>query len=368
MNSVNYDRRHAQEDLWQVRADYTQPVAIGDDSAIKIGAKYLDRHKTNDRAYQQYSLASGKTFTAANASYTGDTSFYDGAYTFGPRIDYNAAQAYAVANGVLTQSASNLTSSLNNSLVNDYDVREKIWAGYAMATLNWGALTVIPGVRVEHTQDDTKAKVINSSATVNDGYNSFGHKSYTNVTPGVNVKYEPQKDLIVRFAATTSIARPNYPDLAPYVSVDTTTSPTTITLGNPDLKPYKALNLDAAVEFYLPNKGVISVGAFYKHLDDPIYSQTVSVTNYTVAGQTFSSASLVQPLNVDKAEIYGVEFNLVYQFDFLPAPLDGLGVSGNLTLVDGHGEGSANRSGQFPLFYQSKTVGNAALTYEKYGV
>ena len=131
---------------------------------------------------------------------------------------------------------------------------------------------------------------------------------------------------------------------------------------------YKALNLDGSIEYYLPNKGVISVGAFYKHLDDPIYSVGTTVTGGSFAGQTFATALVTQPINVDKAEIYGVEFNVIYQFDFLPGPLAGLGVSANLTLVDGHGEGLVSRSGQFPLFFQSKTVGNAQLTYEKYGV
>jgi hypothetical protein len=51
LNSVNYDRRHAQEDLWQGRADYTLPIGLGDSSTIRAGIKYLDRHKTNDRNY-----------------------------------------------------------------------------------------------------------------------------------------------------------------------------------------------------------------------------------------------------------------------------------------------------------------------------
>ena len=99
-----------------MRGDYTLPVDIGDGSSLKAGAKYLDRHKTNDRDYQQFSR--GTAFNASSASYVDDTSFYDGKYAFGPRIDYDAAQAYAAANPTaLIQSASNINSSRNNSQI-----------------------------------------------------------------------------------------------------------------------------------------------------------------------------------------------------------------------------------------------------------
>ena len=369
LNSVNYDHRHAQEDLWQVRADWTIPVGLGDDSSIKLGAKYLNRHKVNDRAFEQYSLASGQTFTVANASYIGRTTFYDGQYTFGPRIDYDVAQAYVLAHpGVLTQSASNLASTRNNSLVNDYDVREKITSAYAMATLKFGGLTVIPGIRMEHTEDHALGKVVTATSTPDQGFNTVGDRSYTDFFPGINAKYAVTDNLVARAAITTSIGRPNYPDLSPFVSVDQTTNPVSITQGNPSIQPYKAVNYDATLEYYLGKNGVISVGAFIKSIDNPIYTQSTSVTNYTVAGQTFATANVIQPLNVDKAIIRGVEFNVQYQFEFLPGPLGGFGVSANYTLVGGHGSGLAGRTGNFPLFFQSKRIGSAQLTYEKYGI
>ena len=368
LNSVNYDNRHAQEDLYQFRADYSHPIAIGDDSSFKFGFKYLNRHKTNDRQYQQYGLGS-TAFTAANASYTGNTDFYNGMYVFGPRIGYDLAQAYVAANPTaLAQSASNLTASRNNSLINDYDVRERILAGYVMATLKIGDLTIIPGVRVERTTDEVAAKVITGTSTTTQDFNSFGHKSYTYFFPGINLKYEPAHNVVLRAAVTTSLGRPNYPDLAPYVSIDTTTNPTTITQGNPSLTPYKALNLDATLEYYIGRDGTLSVGLFYKDISNPIYTQTSLVANGTFGGQAFASATVVQPLNVTRAIIKGIEFNAQYQFTFLPGPLAGFGVSANYTIVGGHGTGLPGRAGEFPLFFQSNNIGSVQLTYEKYGI
>ena len=366
--SVNYDHRHAQEDLWQLRADYSVPIGIGDDSTIKIGAKYLNRHKTNNRAYVKYGAGS-VAFNASNASYVSDTTFYGDQYVFGPRVDYYAAEAYAAAHpGVFTQKASDIASGLTNSLAADYDVHEKVTAGYAMATLKWGGLTVIPGVRVEHTEDDAAGKLVVPGSTPDDDFNSFGHRSYTNWFPGLNVKYEATQNLILRGAVTTALGRPNYPDLAPFVTVDETTNPTAISRGNPDILPYKAVNLDAALEYYLPNQGVISVGLFYKHIDNPIYTQTEHLTNYTIAGQTFADANVLQPVNADEAVIQGIEFNAQYQLSFLPGFLSGFGIGGNFTIVGGHGSGLVGRSGDFPLFFQSKRLGSAQLTYEKYGI
>lgn len=370
LNSVNYDYRNAVETLWQGRADVTVPLGFGNDSSVKLGAKYLDRHKTNARDYLTYDLTKGRSFTLANVSYLGDTSFYDGAYPYPVRVGYAQAQAFLAANpGTITADTG---KSLSNSLANDYDVRESIAAGYAMATLHFRTLTLVPGVRVENTRDRTKGKLVTATSSLNQDYNAFGRKCYTDVFPGLNAKWEAANGLIVRGAATTAIGRPNYPDLSPYVAVDATTSPATVTLGNPGLKPYKAVNLDGAVEYYLPGQGLLSVGYFYKHIDDPIYTGTRIDQSGTYAGQALTGVNVVQPLNLDSAEVHGIEANAQVRFTFLPGALDGFGFAVNYAHITGHGRGTipgkAARSGDLPLFLQSKDVGTAQLFYEKYGV
>lgn len=369
LNSVNYDQRLAVEKLAQGRIDYAIPLGIGSDSVVKIGAKYLDRHKTNNRDYVTYGLTSGRSFTLANVSYLGDTSFYGNDYTFGPRIDYVAAQAYLAANpGTVTL---NTAGSIANSLANDYDVKERIIAGYAMATLKFDKLTLVPGVRVEQTRDRSQAKLITATSSLTSGYNSFGSKQYTDVFPGLNARYDLTDALVVRGAVTTAIGRPNYAQLAPYVSVDQTTSPNSVAQGNPNLKPYKALNFDGAVEYYLPGQGLISLGGFYKKLDDPIYAQSLLGQTGTFAGQALTNATISTPLNIDKAKVYGIEANLQTRFTFLPSPLDGFGVAANYTRIWGNGNGTIlgtpSRTGDIPLFQQSKHVGTAQIFYEKYG-
>ena len=325
LNSITYDVRLAVETLWQGRADLTVPVGLGDGSTIKAGVKYLHREKTNARDYQTYSLTAGRTFTLANVGFVSDTTFYD-RYFFGPRASYNAGQAFLAANpGTVTL---NVAGSRVNSLANDYNVSEEIDAGYVMATLKFGKLTLLPGVRVEHTRDTTRAKLITGTAALDEDYNAFGGKTYTDVFPGLNARFDATSRLVLRAAATTAIGRPNYPDLSPYQSVDTTTAPRpTVTLGNPGLKPYKAVNLDAAIEYYLPGQGLLSAGVFYKHIDNPIYSTTQIAGSGTFAGTPYTAIDIVQPQNIDQEYLLGVEANATVRATFLPAPFDGFGVA-----------------------------------------
>ena len=372
-NSVNYDQRNAVETLYQGKVDYTHPLGFGRGSSIKIGAKYLDRHKTNERDYAAFSLAAGRTFTLANVSYLGDTDFYDGRYVFPVRIGYDAAQAFLAANpGTLTTSAGNLQTNRANSLANDYDVRERIASGYAVATLSFAKLTIIPGVRIEHTSNRNQAKVITATSTPAQGFNAFDKRDYTDVFPGLNARFDATEQLVVRAAATTAIGRPNYPDLSPFVLVDQTTNPTTVTLGNPSIKPYKAFNADVGVEYYLPGQqGIVSAGVFYKRLNDPIYTQSAINVSGTFAGQALTGVNTVQPINLDRATIKGVEANAQVRFTFLPSPFDGFGVGVNYAHIEGDGRGTLlgapTRSGKVPLFLQSDDVGTAQAYYEKYG-
>lgn len=368
-NSFNLETRQASEDLWQVRADYTVPLGLGDDSSIAVGGKYLDRRKRNNQDRTNYGTVSGSSGSASfqlpSVSFIADTSFYGSDFTFGPRIDYDAARAFLNSNPNVARV--NATSSLADSLSSDYLVREKIVAGYIEARLRFGGLTIIPGVRVEHTEDDDRATVVDANSTLTDGFNSFGTKSYTDAFPGLNLRYEARRDLVLRGAVTTSIGRPNYADLAPFVLVEDGTPPA-ISLGNPGLNPYYAVNLDASAEYY-PNKdSIVSVGLFWKHIDNPIYNFTERQTNVTFAGVLYASADVTQAVNADDQILRGVEVNVQTQFTGLPGILSGFGISGNYAHISGHANATAIRAGNIPLASQSGDVGNVQLFFEKYGL
>jgi TonB-dependent receptor len=178
----------------------------------------------------------------------------------------------------------------------------------------------------------------------------------------------------LRGAVTTSIGRPNYSTLAPFITVTPNDpQPAAVTAGNPFLKPYKAVNFDAAVEFYPTKDSLFSAGFFYKDIKNPIYqigqNNIVNPGNIPGASATdYPRINLIQYTNMDKEFIGGVELNLQTQFTRLPSFLSGFGISANYTHVWGHATGPAFRAGAIPLAYQSHDLGNVSLFYEKYGL
>jgi TonB-dependent receptor len=360
--SVNYDRREAVETLKQLRADYRLPLdGPGGESYLKLGAKALARDKTNERDYVTYDPGS-TAFTLAALNPASLSSTYDGRYAFGPLVSYDAAQAYVTANPATLKL--NAAKSLSTSLLSDYDVSEKVYAAYAMASLKLGRITLTPGLRVERTEGDYKAKSFNAAAGAR-GPDLTGSNGYTNWFPGVNAKVDLDDRLVLRAAVTTSLGRPDYTQLAPTVTVDA--SANTVTQGNPDLKPLTSTNVDLALEYYLPSQGVLSASLFFKDIQDPIFNQTLSGQSGTFAGVALTNALVTTPLNARKATITGVEFNAQSQLSFLPAPFDGLGVGANLALIDSSIGGLPGRLDKLPLVQQSKSVSTAQIFYEKYG-
>ena len=354
---VNYDRRRAVETLYQGRGDLKLPLAgLGDDSYVKLGAKYLQRDKTNDRTVDVFTLSG---FTAAVAAGDQSVSIYDGRYQFGLPIVYERAQAYVAANPA--SAVRDAAGSLSASVVADYDAHEKIYAGYVMGSFAFGHLTLVPGVRVERTEGRYTAKTLLS--TTAQGPDATVANSYTDVFPGLNARYDASERVVLRGAVTTAIGRPNYENLAPTIQVDP--AAVTVVLGNAALKPYKALNGDMSVEYYLPGQGIVSLAAFYKDIDNPIYTAVQTGVSGTYAGIALANATLTQPTNARHETIYGVEANLQAQLVFLPAPFDGLGIGANLAYIDGDTAGVPNRVGAAPPFFQSKYVATAQLFYEK---
>jgi TonB-dependent receptor len=365
---VTYDRRRAAENLYQARADLTIPIGVGSDSTIKLGGKFQQTDKSNNRDFQQYSL--GSTLAATGAAGDDGSAIYDGRYPVGPRINYDQAQTYyTVTNpAARTQSASDAATSVANSLVNDYDLSEKVFAGYIMGTFKFDRVTIVPGVRVEHTDGTYKGKAFTATSLVSQGYNVSNSRAYTDAFPDLNLRFDATDRLVLRAAVTTAIGRPDYNLLAPYVNVsDTTPNAGVVALGNPNLKPYKAVSGDFSAEYYLAGQGILSIAGFYKHLDDPIF--TIGTTQGgTFGGTTFTRALVTRPVNGDSAKIYGVEANLQAQLTFLPGALSGFGVSGNFTYTDGSSRGVIGRAGSVPNLLQSKYIGTAQLYYEKYGL
>lgn len=180
---------------------------------------------------------------------------------------------------------------------------------------------------------------------------------YTDFLPAMNATLEFFPDTLLRFATAKVISRPQLAALTPGTTsfptgLNATTAPQ-ITVGNPYLNPYRATNIDWAIEHYFGRGGIVSVGFFIKNLenfpqqvageyplqaiyDGPILQSILAgITSptllaYTQAGGTYA----VRQFNdAPGGKIKGVEVNVQSNFSFLPAPLDNFGVTANYTHI-----------------------------------
>ncbi len=191
---------------------------------------------------------------------------------------------------------------------------------------------------------------------------------YTDIFPSVNARFDLGDDMVLRGAVQRGIARPSFGAIRTGASINDTRSPRTVSGGNPRLKPEYTWGGDVSFEYYLSSDSVVSIGGFYRGVDNVLYGARTKVTDetYDAGGIDRTGYDFVSTLNGSNGKLYGVELNYQQSFRSLPAPFDGLGVSGNLALLDGQFDTPARKGAPFPG--TSKTAVNTAISYEKYGV
>ncbi|RZA10760.1 MAG: TonB-dependent receptor, partial [Proteobacteria bacterium] len=252
-------------------------------------------------------------------------------------------------------------TSLANETLSDFNLTEEVYAGYAMANLDFGAASLTTGLRVEHTKLDITGYLLEDGTDV---VPISGQQDYTDWLPSVVLRIEPRDDVLLRLAYSRSVGRPQFSNLSPGGEVEIISDDEiSVSSGNPALKPYRADALDASAEWYFAPGGLLSVGAFAKWIKDPIFTQDYTLENASFLGETYDRIYFSQKLNAESAQIMGLEAAYQQQFTFLPGLLSGLGVNLNVTLIDAELQDPAR--GDIPFPEQSKLLWGAQLFYQK---
>jgi len=173
----------------------------------------------------------------------------------------------------------------------------------------------------------------------------------------------------VRAGYSRTIGRPKFSEFAPSLeSASTAGTQPVLSRSNPDLKPRLSDNIDISVEKYLDGgSGIIALAGFYKRIQDEIYVDTTEQLIPELSPDTLTLVS--QPQNADNTtNLFGIELNLVKNFDFLPSPFDGLGGAVNVTKI-WHDFKYPLTDGTFfeprTMLGQANKIVNAALFYDK---
>lgn len=349
--------------------DLKRSIEVGQDSYFKVGFKARQTDKSFDGRTDVYSRgASANRFTLADNGLQGavsDVDLGDYTYTNAFTIDAAAMQAFTAANLNSNKFLLNTATTLSNATLDDYDLTEKVYAGYAMAHVNFGALTVTGGWRVERTETEVSGFRLTGGSVVTP-VTTTGE--YTDFLPNIHLRFEPREDLVMRFAYTRTLGRPQYPQLKPggalgYTELSPGVFEGELEEGNVDLKPYVSDNLDAAVEWYFAKGGLLSVGLFHKAIKDPIFSFSELRSNVTIEGRLYQTLDYSQPRNAEEGKISGAELAYQQQFTFLPGLWSGLGVAANVTISDS--ELTVAGRGKTPFPAQSDLLYGAQLFYQK---
>ena len=190
-----------------------------------------------------------------------------------------------------------------------------------------------------------------------------GEETYVDVLPSVQFQYALEANTKLRLSYGRGIARPNFSDLPPFATIDPSSTPTSVTAGNPNLKPTHANNYDILLEHYLKTVGIIQAGWFYKSMTDPIYPNVI--TNPTTG--PFAGDRVTGPINGPSAHLTGVEMAWEQHLRFLPGALNGMGVAANYSYTTSQASFPAGfgRTGHAALLRQAPNNWNFDTTYDK---
>jgi len=166
---------------------------------------------------------------------------------------------------------------------------------------------------------------------------------YNDFLPSLSFRLELTDDVVLRFAASKTLTRPPLGALSPRLVIGTT-RPGNLqaSSGNPDLKPFKSKNADLSVEWYYQDNGFVTVGLFYKDVQNFLVNTVenralpIADSNNLFAGDPVFEVSLLD--NLESATVKGVEMGVQHSFDWLPGFWNGFGLGANATLVDSGAE------------------------------
>jgi TonB-dependent receptor len=354
---LSENNNYTEESELGAKLNFRVPFSIIEDQKgrIRFGARVRIKDKFRDNNFFEYSPVTdfGNLNTLPSTFYNGE--------------NWQAGSQYVPGNFVSNSFLGGL--NLNNAALYDkidvpaeylglnYNAKENIYAGYIRFDQDFNdKLSMISGLRIENTAIDYTANYITNEEDLEGKVNNTN--SYTNILPSIAFKYNTLNNWVYRAAFTTSLARPNYYALSPFVSV-IPDDDSAIDAGNPNLKATYAYNFDFMMEKYFKSVGILSGGVFYKNLTDFIYTYRDNQYTNEQFGSDFPSLinpiptvnpgnwSLTQQRNGENVDVFGFEVALQRQLDFIPGKFfKGVAVYLNYTYTDSKAKGITNSDGE----------------------
>jgi len=356
LNTISENTDLTKESEFGAKLNFRVPLSVieGQKGRLRFGGRLRIKDKNRNNSFTEYEPINEDLIPSLGQipnTYFNGSNFQAG-NQYVPGLF--ASRAYLAGLNLTNSSVFNAEDAASEYLALNYNAKENIYAGY----LRWdqditSKLSVIAGLRMEHTTINYTGNIIQDEEDLTGVRSS--KNAYTDWLPSLTFKYQANDDLVLRAAATTALARPNYYALTPFVG--TIPGDEEISAGNPDLDATNAFNLDLMAEQYFKSVGIISGGVFYKRLKNFIYTYSdrayttekfaadfPDLTNPIPAGQQWA---FTQNRNGESVDVYGLEVAVQRQLDFLPSKfLQGFGVYANYTFTKSKASGITNSDGE----------------------
>ena len=234
----------------------------------------------------------------------------------------------------------------------NYLADHNIYSGYLMLDLplspKW---QVMSGVRLESS--DQLVTTFDPFAATRTEINA--NLETLDWLPGLNVTYRIAERMNLRFAASRTITRPDFRELAPFEFTDFVGGRTI--LGNPDLERTQIDNFDFRWEAFPQIGGVVAVSVFYKRFQKPIEQIVQPQAEVRITYE-----------NAEGAHNYGLELEARQNLGVITAALSNFSINTNAALISSQvvlPEGvGIQTSSERPLQGQCPYIVNVSVGYE----
>ncbi|HEY1024369.1 MAG TPA: TonB-dependent receptor [Sphingobacteriaceae bacterium] len=198
--------------------------------------------------------------------------------------------------------------SANGFVLNDftnpsdkYDAQSDLNAGFVMFDNKLGEkIRLVWGARAEYYYQWLNARDQSNQKVKSE-------ETYFDVLPSLNFTYSLSEKSNLRFAASQTVARPEFRELAPFEFYDFTSASSNS--GNPGLKRTRILNTDLRYEFYPAAGEALTASIFFKNFSNPIETVVNSASNADLRRFTYANAK--------SAHAYGFELEFRKSLSFI---------------------------------------------------
>jgi outer membrane receptor protein involved in Fe transport len=299
------------------------------------------------------SVKAGAAYTRNEREFDGRRLRYDHRSTFGVDLRDSPEDLFTqetIGTAFILQEITRPTDA--------YDGDHEVLGGYVQTDLSpsWmgGRWRLIAGVRVE--QSDLEVTTVDRADPTAPPDVTLLDDS--DVLPAFNLVYQLNGDTNLRFAASQTVNRPEFRELAPFSYIHVVGG--FEVTGNPELQSATIRSYDVRWEWFPEGGEVVAASLFYKDFEDPIESI-----------QLAGAQQLLTYTNAMGARNYGAELELRRELGSLWAGLRDVSAVVNYTYVDSQIEIDPNESAlsltnpDHPLTGQPEQLGNVGLEWRQ---